>query len=67
LYDKGNSTKELEHTQRSFVNQTIKDWMNQKTDNKDGFYSIHYACYNGDPEVIKLLDKYGANLDVYNS
>ena len=40
--------------------------MNQKTDFNDEFYSIHYACYNGDPEVIKLLEKYGATLDVFN-
>ena len=41
--------------------------MNQKTDHKDEFNSIHYACYNGDPEVIRLLEKYGAELDVINN
>ena len=32
-----------------------------------GYYPIHFACFNGESRVLKLLDKYGARLDVKNS
>ena len=40
--------------------------MNKTTHCANGFYAIHFACYNGDPEMIKLLVKYGSRLDVAN-
>lgn len=44
----------------------IKDWCNQVTDDENGFFAIHYACFLGQSTIIKLLYKYGAELHVRN-
>lgn len=44
----------------------IKQWVNQQTVCENGFVSMHFACYQGDSEVIRLLYKYGSNLTAEN-
>ena len=40
--------------------------MNKKTLCQNKFSPIHFACFQGDAEVIRLLHKYGADIDVKN-
>lgn len=32
----------------------------------NGFVAMHFACYQGDSDVIRLLYKYGAKLNAKN-
>lgn len=40
-------------------------FVNQK--NKSGFTALHYACYNGNIKLIKLLINYGADINMINN
>ena len=40
-------------------------FINQK--NKSGFTALHYACYNGNIKLIKLLINYGADINAVNN
>ena len=48
------------------VKKNIQKWINELTADKSGFSPMHFACFNGDCAVIKLLHKYGADLDIKN-
>ena len=39
----------------------ISNFINQKTN--EGFTALHYACSNGNIEMVKLLKKYGAKFE----
>jgi ankyrin repeat protein len=41
-------------------------WMNDFTTDKSGFTAMHFAAFNGDPAVIKLLFKFGADINKEN-
>ena len=40
-------------------------YINQK--NKAGFTALHYACYNGNIKLIKILVNNGADIDIVNN
>ena len=54
--------KNLEHEAK----KNIQDWCNQVTNDENGFFAIHFACFVGHSAIIRLLYKYGAELHVKN-
>ena len=36
------------------------------TDDENGFFAIHFACFVGHSGIVRLLYKYGAELHVKN-
>lgn len=44
----------------------IKEWVNAQTRCDFEYSPIHFACYYGQSDVIKLLEKYGADMKVSN-
>lgn len=66
LYEENKTTKEDERENRKKVKQEIVDWVNARTDCNNGFSPIHFACYHGDADVMRMLVKYGAKLNVVN-
>jgi len=62
--------QELTHENRKRAERAVKkriaEWVNLKTDCPNGFSAIHFACFKGDPAVIRMLHRYGACLFVKN-
>ena len=51
---------------KSEVLGIIKKWVERSTLCQNGFTAIHYACYRGDHDILKQLQKYGADIHVKN-
>lgn len=47
--------------------EDIKKWVNKKTECQFEYSPVHFASYHGVYDVLKLLEKYGANLLVANN
>lgn len=62
---KQDTSKSMKDLKRK-VKKEIQDWMNRQTICDQGNNSIHLACMHGDSMVIRLLVKYGAELNVVN-
>lgn len=55
----------LNIVKKKLVDDTnLSKWINLKADN--GFNALHYSAYRGNLEAIKLLVKFGCNLDIKN-
>ena len=46
----------------------LANWINQKTSGVDEqFTSLHFAAFNGNLSIIKILMKYGGNIQAINN
>ena len=58
----GMSNKEAKRKARA----DITVWVNATTQCEFGYSAIHFACFHGDPYVLRLLVQYNAKVDVKN-
>lgn len=42
-------------------------WIDTVTDNHQGFSALHYASFNGNPQMIRYLVNKGANIQARNA
>ena len=42
-------------------------WINQKTTCEFGYFPVHFAAFAGDANVLRLLERYGAQFNVLNN
>lgn len=59
-------TKDTRKSHRELIHNEIAAWMNCPTLCSYGFYPLHYACFQGDVEVIKLVIKNGGEINLPN-
>ena len=52
---------------KRYAKAQVVEWMNQKTKCEFGYTPIHFACYHGQSDIIKILDKYGADMSLANN
>lgn len=58
--------KIMENVYQNESPERMKDWINLKTDS-DGFTALHFTAFRGNITLIKLLMKYGADLNALNN
>lgn len=46
--------------------KTLSEWVNAKIKGPDGFTALHYAAFNGNIKVIRLLIEKGADVRAVN-
>ena len=46
--------------------EQLKEWINLTSRGEEGFTALHYASFHGNIKILKLLTKYGANINVKN-
>jgi len=44
----------------------LKEWINRPSRGEEGFTSLHFASFHGNIPLIKMLIKYGANIEAKN-
>ena len=66
--NEGGDTKnpDIQRVVRWQIKRNVQDWVNEKTQCQNEFRAIHFACYQGDSDFIRLLCKYGAQVDIRN-
>ncbi|CAI2361966.1 unnamed protein product [Moneuplotes crassus] len=42
----------------------MKNWINTKTEGKEGFTALHLASFNGNLSIVRFLEKHGADIYV---
>jgi len=66
LHDENNTSKEIRRKNREIVHNDCGAWIDSPTLCENGFYPIHYACYVGDMDIMKVLISNGGKIDVVN-
>ena len=66
LHEENNTSPEIRKENREIVHKDCGAWIDSPTLCENGFYPIHYACYRGDMDIIKVLMRNGGKVDVVN-
>ena len=56
----------MEKVYQTETEERLKEWINMRTD-QDGFTAMHFASFRGNIRVIKLLIKYGGDINALNN
>jgi ankyrin repeat protein len=45
----------------------IKEWVDQPSDCENNYRPVHWASNSNDPNIFRILERYGAEFDVANN
>lgn len=45
----------------------MKNWINKKSEGKEGFTAIHLAAFNGNLAIVRFLERHGADIHAENN
>ncbi|CDW85825.1 dhhc zinc finger domain containing protein [Stylonychia lemnae] len=56
----------LDDNERIIREATLKEWVNKQSRGDEGFTPLHFASFHGNIQLIRMLMKYGANIEAKN-